>query len=202
MKMAMESSVRSKDSHVREMQPAPGRCFRTTGCARDGHAAAMSRLGRRSALPGVQPSTYSTAGSSWEHGNPDPSAGPARFRQAARSGDVSDGGRSLRSSPSAGEPRTWRRETVDASASTTAGESHVCGVPSSGWAPDREVGAVHANGTGSPNPLAQSSRESPVHNERCTPGSEGGARKPTGESRQGAGRPPYVRHEAQEEPMT
>ena len=31
-----------------------------------------------------------------------------------------------------------------------------------------------------------------MHNERCMPGSEGGARKPTGESRQGAGRPPYA----------
>jgi hypothetical protein len=34
--------------------------------------------------------------------------------------------------------------------------------------------------------------ESRVHNERCMPGSEGGARKPTGESRQGAERPPYA----------
>ncbi|MDQ1548029.1 MAG: hypothetical protein QOH69_2933 [Actinomycetota bacterium] len=33
--------------------------------------------------------------------------------------------------------------------------------------------------------------ESPVHNERCTPGLEGGPRRPTGESRQGAGGPPY-----------
>jgi RNA-directed DNA polymerase len=33
------------------------------------------------------------------------------------------------------------------------------------------------------------SMESPVHNERCTPGSERGARKPTGESQQGAERP-------------
>ena len=33
--------------------------------------------------------------------------------------------------------------------------------------------------------------ESPVHNERCTPGLEGGPRKPTGQSRQGAGGPPY-----------
>ena len=40
--------------------------------------------------------------------------------------------------------------------------------------------------------FANPSMESPVHNERCTPGSEGGARKPTGESRQGAGRLPYA----------
>jgi group II intron reverse transcriptase/maturase len=31
--------------------------------------------------------------------------------------------------------------------------------------------------------FASTSRESPVHNERCTPGSDGGARKPTGASR-------------------
>lgn len=35
-------------------------------------------------------------------------------RQAAQSSNVPDGGRSLRSSPSAGEPRAWRREAVDA----------------------------------------------------------------------------------------
>ena len=49
--------------------------------------------------------------------------------------------------------------------------------------------------TGWPGPARLSSRsimESRVHNERCMPGSEGGARKPTGESRQGAGRPPYA----------
>ena len=37
---------------------------------------------------------------------------------------------------------------------------------------------------------SRSIRESRVHNERCMPGSEGGARKPTGESRHGAARPP------------
>jgi hypothetical protein len=34
--------------------------------------------------------------------------------------------------------------------------------------------------------------ESPVHNERCTLGSEGGAWKPADESRHGATRPPYL----------
>jgi hypothetical protein len=43
--------------------------------------------------------------------------------------------------------------------------------------------------------------ESRVHNERCTPGSEGGARKPTGVSRQGAGRLPYpTRNSARQAP--
>jgi hypothetical protein len=78
LKTVMESSVRSKDSHTREMQPALGHLFRVTGCARYGHAAATSRLGERSVLPGVQPSTYRTKGLFFEHGNPDPSAGPAK----------------------------------------------------------------------------------------------------------------------------
>jgi len=34
-----------------------------------------------------------------------------------------------------------------------------------------------------PTSLALTSAESPVHNERCTPGSDGGARKPPGASR-------------------
>ena len=49
--------------------------------------------------------------------------------------------------------------------------------------------------TGWARPARRSSRsimESRVHNERCMPGSEGGARKPAGESRQGAERPPYA----------
>jgi len=48
-------------------------------------------------------------------------------RQAAQSGDVSREGRSLRSSPSAGEPRTRQREAVDEYGVQAAGESHVCG---------------------------------------------------------------------------
>ncbi|SRR6266568_6412313 len=75
LKTAMESSVWSKDSQLRGMQPEPGRYFSVTGCTRHGYAAAMSRFGARSVLPGVQPSTYRTAGFSCEHGNPDPSAG-------------------------------------------------------------------------------------------------------------------------------
>jgi hypothetical protein len=78
LKTVSESSVWSKNSRSARMQPAPGRCFSMTGCARYGHAAATSRFGVRSVLPGVQPSTYRTTGSSFEHGNPDPSAGPAK----------------------------------------------------------------------------------------------------------------------------
>jgi hypothetical protein len=78
LKTVMEASVRSKNSHLARMQPALGRSFSMTGYARHGHAAATPRFGARSVLPGVQPSTYRTTGSSFEHGNPDPSAGPAK----------------------------------------------------------------------------------------------------------------------------
>jgi len=60
------------------MQPEPGRSFSATGRARHGYAAATSRIGARSVLPGVQLSTYRTTGFSYEHGNFDPSAGPAK----------------------------------------------------------------------------------------------------------------------------
>lgn len=75
----MESSVRSKDSRTRaRTQPALGRCFSLTGCIHYGYAAALSRFGARSVLPGVQSSTYRTKGLSFEHGNLDPSAGSAK----------------------------------------------------------------------------------------------------------------------------
>jgi hypothetical protein len=101
-------------------------------------------------------------------------------RQAAQSGDVSREGRSLRSSPSAGEPRTWRREAVGEYGIEAAGESHVCGIQlRSGLALEQATEAVRAM---LPD-FASTSMESPVHSERCTPGSERGARKPTGASR-------------------
>jgi hypothetical protein len=65
-----------------------------------------------------------------------------RTRQAARSSDDSDEGRSLRSSRSAGEPRTWRREAAEMYKCEAAGESHVCGIRSrSGLAPERATQA-------------------------------------------------------------
>lgn len=63
---------------TREMQPVLGRYISMTGCARHGYAAAMSRFGVRSVLPGVEPSTYRTKGLCFEHGNPDSSAKPAK----------------------------------------------------------------------------------------------------------------------------
>ncbi|MCL2726563.1 MAG: phage tail protein [Polyangiaceae bacterium] len=66
-------------------------------------------------------------------------------RQTVQSGDVSREGRSLRSSPSAGEPRTWRREAVDEYGAEAAGESHVCGIQlRQGLAPERAEEAVRA----------------------------------------------------------
>src|SRR5262249_36523858 len=66
-------------------------------------------------------------------------------RQAAKPSDVSDEGRSLRSSRSAGEPRTWRREAVGAYGFAVAGESHVCGISArSELAPERAAKTVHA----------------------------------------------------------
>ena len=62
----------------------------------------------RPVQPGVEPSTYSIAGFSFEHMNLNPSAGYSEARQTAKSGYVLDEGRSLRCSPSAGEPYTWR----------------------------------------------------------------------------------------------
>ena len=78
---------------------------------------------RRSELPGVQLITYRTAGPLREHGNLEPSAEREDVRQAAKPGDVSVEGRSLRSSPSAGKPRTWRREAVDRTAAESAGKA-------------------------------------------------------------------------------
>lgn len=75
----LESSVRSKELSFRErMQPEPGRYFSEPECTRFGCADAMSRIGNRSALPGVQSSTYRITGFSFEHGNFNPSAGPAK----------------------------------------------------------------------------------------------------------------------------
>ena len=78
LKTAMESSVRSKSSRSASMQPALGHYLSVTGCTRHGYAAATARFGERSALPGVQLSTYRTKGLSLEHGNLDPSAGRAK----------------------------------------------------------------------------------------------------------------------------
>src|SRR5215813_12523445 len=85
----------------------PGCLELATGCARYGYVSSVSRFWRRSGQPGVKPSTYRTAGSSLEHVNLNPSAGRREARQAAKSGDVLDEGRSLRCNPSAGEPCTW-----------------------------------------------------------------------------------------------
>jgi hypothetical protein len=81
---------------------------RPTGCTRYGCVSSATRFWERSEQPGVNLSTYSIAGSFFEHVNLNPSAGRREARQAAKSGDVLDEGRSLRCSPSTGEPCTWR----------------------------------------------------------------------------------------------
>ena len=63
---------------MRGMQPELGRYRQQDWVYRYGYAAAMSRFGMRSALPGVEPSTYRTKGLFFEHGNFDPSVGPAK----------------------------------------------------------------------------------------------------------------------------
>ena len=78
LKTVMEPSVRSKNSQLRVCSQCLVAIFSVTGCTRYGYAAAISRFGARSVLPGAQPSTYRTAGFSCEHGNPDPSAGHAK----------------------------------------------------------------------------------------------------------------------------
>ena len=74
LKSAFEPSVRNCNSSQTRVQSEPGCLHGATGYARNGHAAAKSRNGRQPALPGAEPSTYSTTGTSREHGNLDPSA--------------------------------------------------------------------------------------------------------------------------------
>src|SRR5262245_19277634 len=74
-----KSSVRSKELTLRvRMQPEPGRYFSEPGYTHFGYADATTRIGDRSALPGVQSSTYRAKGFSCEHGNLNPSAGHAK----------------------------------------------------------------------------------------------------------------------------
>src|SRR4051812_41727104 len=77
----------------------PGRLEAPTGCTRHGYVSSATRFWRRPGQPGVYLSTYSTAGSSPEHVNLNPSAWyrEGEARQAAKSGDVLDEGQSLRS---------------------------------------------------------------------------------------------------------
>ena len=50
----------------------------STGCARNEHVTALSRIGRSSAQPGIKLTTYSTTGLSNEQGNFDSDAWPAK----------------------------------------------------------------------------------------------------------------------------
>ena len=123
-------------------------------------------------------------------------------RHAAKPGDVSAEGRSLRSSPSTGEPCTWRREAVDRTGATSPGKPTYVVLEGLGLRlrskrrartpsgmvvqthsePARRClpGTSRARTSGREPPAPGSmSMESPVRIERRTPGSAKGARKPT-----------------------
>jgi hypothetical protein len=105
LKAVIEASVRSCDpacgrGMLRELGYLPS----MTECARFGRVSPIPRFWGRPGQPGVQPSTYRIARSSFEHENLNPSAGYREARRAAKSGDVLDEGRSLRSSRSTGKP--------------------------------------------------------------------------------------------------
>lgn len=78
MKTVQDVSVWSQSSRKRECNQVWSPFSGVTGRIRYVYAAARSRFGVRPALPGIQPSTYHTTGSCFEHGNLDPSAGPAK----------------------------------------------------------------------------------------------------------------------------
>ena len=81
--------------------------------------------GEQTVLPEAESTTYRTMGFSSEQGTPEPSAGAYPGKLPSRV--MSRGGQRLRSSPSAGAPRTRRREPVDQCSAAAAAESHVCG---------------------------------------------------------------------------
>ena len=77
MKSVLEASVRRLNSRQARTRPEPGRLLTTTGCPIR-ERCSLSRIGEQSAPPGVQPTAYSTKGSSREHGNLESSAGRAK----------------------------------------------------------------------------------------------------------------------------
>src|SRR5260370_28864171 len=91
-------------------------------CQRDRRG--INLLCPRPEPPGVEHATYRFKGYAPEHGN---SHAPARHGDGLpeETGNGCEGGRSLRSSPSAGKPRTWRRETERRCASEVG--ATVCG---------------------------------------------------------------------------
>jgi hypothetical protein len=61
------------------VQPEPGRSWSGDWVRRDWRADALIRLEQRSALSGEESAVYRTTGSSWEHGNLDRGAEPAKL---------------------------------------------------------------------------------------------------------------------------
>jgi hypothetical protein len=76
----MDPSVWKVASSVQtSMQSELGRLDHRLGVPTRGYVPALPRIGEAPALPGAQSTTYSTTSSSFEHGNPDPSAEEANL---------------------------------------------------------------------------------------------------------------------------
>jgi hypothetical protein len=138
------------------MQPVPGGNI-VPGCVVVGpvkpprRAAALSRFGEQTALPGAEPTTYRTTGSSSEQGNPEPSAGiaipgtlpgPVMSRSGGR-GSVVVGARESRvqgegSQSISAAPRPQGKAMYVASQLDT---SWLLNVQRKLYAPSRELGA-------------------------------------------------------------
>jgi hypothetical protein len=81
---------------MRETQPEPGRYQEHDWVCPTWVRRRRVPIGVRSALPGVEPSTYRTKGLFFEHGNFDPSAGPAKpGRPTGPAGSRTKGGASV-----------------------------------------------------------------------------------------------------------
>ena len=123
LKTVMESSVRSKSSRLGENAARARSLFqRDWVCpawARRRHVP-IRRAVRAARGTAVHLQHQGSLLRTWE---PRSERRTCEVRQADRSGDVSDGGRSLRSSPRAGKPRTWRREAVMGTASKPPGKA-------------------------------------------------------------------------------
>ena len=95
MKLVIEPSVwrENGDPQGPPMQPEPGRLPTDDWVYRMRYADDRIRVDRRPALPGAEPATYRTKGASWEHGNLDRSAGPAKSSKLPRPAMSPAGGR-------------------------------------------------------------------------------------------------------------
>jgi hypothetical protein len=75
------------------LQPEPGRSRSGDWVRRDWRAGALIRLEQRPVLSGEESAVYRTTGSSWEHGNLDRGAEPAKLGKPPRPAMSSTRGR-------------------------------------------------------------------------------------------------------------